>query len=109
MVINNRQVGFAWTTGAFVDYNDWVVRNQQASVARAKLQRAVIMNAEHLRIHKSKEAPLTIEELRDLPVYAMEELLAETDAVIERDSKREIETKESKTGKNVKSTAERSN
>lgn len=108
MRINNREVQFAWNTGAFVDYNDWIVRNTSASVTRAKVQRAVIMNAEYNRIHKVEGPVLTIDEIRDLPVYVMEELFAETDAVVERDSKRQVETAEAK-GKNAKSTVEKSN
>lgn len=108
MKINNREVGFAWTTGAFVDYNDWIVRNTSASVTRAKVQRAVIMNAEYNRVNKVEGPVLTIDEIRDLPVYVMEDLFAETDAIVDRDSKRQVEAQEPK-GKNAKSTAEKSN
>ncbi len=109
MVINGREVGFTWNTGAYVDYNDWIVRNSSASVARAKVQRAVLMNTEYNRINKDPESkPLTVEEIRELPVYDFEALLAETDKIVERDGKRQIETAESK-GKNAKSTAAKSN
>ena len=104
MRINDREVGFAWTTGAYVDYNDWVVNHTNASVSRARLERAVIMSAEYNRINKDKDAkPLTVGEIRDLPVYVMEEIFTETDRIVERDSKRTVETKEDTNGKNVKS------
>ncbi|MDO4749983.1 MAG: hypothetical protein Q4A39_03985 [Eubacteriales bacterium] len=105
MRINGREVGFAWTTGAYVDYNDWIVRNTSASVTRARIERAAIMNAEYNRIHKDEATkPLTVAEIRDLPVYVTEELFKVTDEVVERESKREVETEESKE-KNAKSTA----
>lgn len=109
MKINEREVGFAWTTGAYVDYNDWIVRNTSASVTRAKVERAVLMNAEFNRIHKDEATkPLTTGEIRDLPVYMTEELFALTDEIVKRDGQRQIETEEPK-GKNAKGTAERSN
>lgn len=108
MKINGREVGFAWTAGAFVDYNDWIVRNASSSVVRAKIQRAVIMQAEFNRIHKDSTKALTIDEIRDLPVYDLEDLFSETDRIVETDGKRQVETKEPKE-KNAKSTAEKSN
>ena len=105
MIINDREVGFAWTTGAYVDYNDWIVRNTSASVTRARIERAAIMNAEYNRIHKDAATkPLTVAEIRDLPVYVTEELFKATDEVVEREGKREVETEEPKE-KNAKSTA----
>ena len=106
MEINGREVGFAWTTGAYVDYNDWIVRNANASVVRARVQRAVIMNAEYNRINKDKDAKaLTVSEIRDLPVYVTEELFALTDEIVKRDGKREVETKDDPEQKNAESTA----
>ena len=107
MRINDREVGFAWTTGAYVDYNDWVVKNMNSSSIRARVQRAVIMNEEYIRIHKDGTKPLTVGEIRDLPVYVTEELFALTEEIVKRDSKREVETEEPK-GKNAKSTAAKS-
>ena len=105
MIINDREVGFTWTTGAYVDYNDWIVRNTSASVTRARIERAAIMNTEYNRIHKDAATkPLTVGEIRDLPVYVTEELFKVTDEVVERESKREVETEEVKE-KNAKSTA----
>ena len=106
MEINGREVGFAWTTGAYVDYNDWIVRNASASVVRARVQRAVIMNAEYNRINKDKDAKaLTVSEIRDLPVYVTEELFALTDEIVKRDGNREVETKDDPEQKNAESTA----
>ena len=108
MMINGREVGFAWTSGAYVDYNDWIVRNASSSVVRAKIQRAIIMQAEYNRVHMDSTKELSVEEIRDIPVYDLEDLFAETDRIVETEGKRQVETKEPK-GKNAKSTAGKSN
>lgn len=108
MTINGREVGFAWTSGAYVDYNDWIVRNASSSVVRARIQRAIIMQAEYNRVHNDSTELMTVGEIRDLPVYELEDLLAETDRIVETEGKRQVETKEPKE-KNAKSTAEKSN
>lgn len=106
MTINGREVGFAWTSGAYVDYNDWIVRNASSSVVRAKIQRAIIMHAEYNRIHKDSTELMTVGEIRDLPVYELEDLFAETDRIVDTEGKRQVETEEPKE-KNAKSTAEK--
>ena len=107
MIINDREVGFAWTTGAYVDYNDWIVKNTNVSVIRARVQRAIFMNEEYIRIHKDGTKPLTVSEIRDLPVYVTEELFALTDEIVKRDGQRQVEAEEPK-GKNAESTAAKS-
>lgn len=106
MKVNGREIGFAWTAGAYVDYNDWIVRNSNSSVVRARVQRVIIMNEEYNRIHNDSAKALTVEEIRGLPVYELEDLFAETDRIVEADGKRQVETKEPK-GKNAESTAEK--
>lgn len=108
MTINGREVGFAWTSGAYVDYNDWIVRNASSSVVRARIQRAIIMQAEYNRVHNDSTELMTVGEIRDLPVYELEDLLAETDRIVKAEGERQVETKEPKE-KNAKSTAGKSN
>ena len=95
MKVNDREVGFVWTVGAFCDYNDYVVANSGVSVARANVEKAAAMSREYSRIHAGTK-PLTVEEINALPVYVMAEILAEVEKAETEGSVRTVETEEKK-------------
>lgn len=102
MTINGREIHFAYTTWAYVEYNEWLVKNPDVSVAKARVQLAIIMHKAYLDANGIKgEKCLTPEELYPLPVGRLEMLLKEAENQRAEDSKTDIEVE----GKNAKSAA----
>lgn len=99
MKIHDKEVGFLYTVGAFCDYNDYVVKNPEVSVATANLYKAEIMSREYSKVHDGAE-PITVEELRSLMVYELQDVLDAVKAAETAGSKRNVETVE--TGKKRK-------
>ncbi len=66
MIINGREVHFAFTVGSYCDISDYVVANPDVSTATAKLYKAVFMAKAYNEAHGIDDT-LTIEELRALP------------------------------------------
>ena len=91
MVINGKEYGFAYTVWAHCEYNDWIVKNPKSSYARAVVQKAAIMSKAYHDIHGEGEI-FNPKDVMNLPAYIFNELLAETDAAEERDSKRTVES-----------------
>lgn len=99
MKINGKEVGFVYTVGAFCDYNDYVVKNQDVSVATANLYKAEIMSREYAKTHEGAET-ITVEELRGLMVYELKEVIDAIDAAEKAGTARTVETTD--TGKKRK-------
>lgn len=95
MKVNGKEIGFAYTIGAYCDINDYVVANPDVSAATANLHKAVFMNRAYNDMHGSSDE-ITVEELRKLPIRDMEELLAEMKAAEQAGSARTVETEEKK-------------
>ena len=91
MKIHDKEVGFLYTVGAFCDYNDYVVKNPEVSVATANLYKAELMSRAYAKVHEDAE-PVTAEELRDLMVYELEDVLNAIKAAETAGSKRNVET-----------------
>lgn len=96
MKINGREIGLLYTVGAHLDFNDWVVLHQKASMATANMQRAIACHRAYLESEGSDEKPITVEEIRRLPKYVYDELIEETMKAVEAGSKREVELAEQK-------------
>ena len=96
MKIHDKEVGFLYTVGAFCDYNDYVVKNPEVSVATANLYKAELMSRAYAKVHEGAE-PVTVDELRDLMLYELEDVLNAVKAAETAGSKRNVETVE--TGK----------
>ena len=99
MKIHDKEVGFLYTVGAFCDYNDYVVANPEVSVATANLYKAAIMSKEYAKVHEGAE-PVTVDELRSMMVYDLQEVLDAVKAAEVAGTKRNVETVE--TGKKRK-------
>ena len=98
MKIHDKEVGFLYTVGAFCDYNDYVVKNPEVSVATANLYKAELMSRAYAKVHKDDGAePVTVNELRELMLYELEDVLNAVKAAETAGSKRNVETVE--TGK----------
>ncbi len=88
MIINGKDYGFAYTVWAHCEFNDWVVKNPNASFVRAMVQRAAIMSKAYSDINGGPV--LNVKELMNLPKYVYDELVAETDAAEKLDSERTV-------------------
>lgn len=95
MKINGKDIGFAYTVGAYCDINDYVVANPDVSLATANLHKAVIMNRAYNDMHGSSDS-ISIEELRQLPFGELDELLKEIKEAEEAGNKRLVEVEEKK-------------
>lgn len=95
MIINGKDIRFAYTVGAYCDINDYVVANPDVSLATANLQKAMIMNRAYNEMHGSSDS-VTIQELRQLPFGELETLLAEIKEAEEAGNKRLVEVEEKK-------------
>lgn len=94
MKINNREVGFLWSVGAFCDYNDFLVANPETSIARANMKKAVLMSQAYCDANGGE--PLTEKELASQPVYIIDELFPAIKKAEEEGSVRTVETQEKK-------------
>ena len=104
MIINNRDVGFFYSVGAHCAYSDFLIKNPEASVSAAVLQKAILMNEAWLEARKEAgetdlPAPLTEEELKKCPMHVFNSMVLEIDAQEKRDSEVTVETEEPKEGK----------
>ena len=96
MKINDREVCFAYTTGAHCDFSDWVVTHQDSSAAHAQIVKACIMHRAFLEMTGDKTtSALTEKEVRNLPVYEFKAMLEEIKVAEARDSERTVEVAES--------------
>lgn len=91
MKIHDKEVGFLYTVGAFCDYNDYVVKNPEVSVATANLYKAEIMSRAYTKVHPEAE-PVTVDELRDLMVYELQDVLNAVKEAETAGTKRNVET-----------------
>ena len=94
MRINGREIGLLYTIGAFCDYNDYLVANPEVSIARANMQKAVIMSKAYCEVNGGE--PLTLEEVKKLPVYVIDELFPAIQAAEKAGTERTVETQEKK-------------
>lgn len=99
MKIHDKEVGFLFTVGAFCDYNDYVVKNPEVSIATANLYKAELMSRAYSKVHEGAE-PVTVEELRSLMMYELDDVLKAVKAAETEGSKRTVETAD--TGKKRK-------
>ena len=102
--VNGREIGLFYSVWAHCEYNDWIVKNQNTSVVRAIIQKAVIMSKAYCDVNGGK--PLDPKEIMSLPEYVFEDLV---DAVTEQektDCERTVEAEEPK-GKNEEGAAEK--
>lgn len=95
MKINNKEVGFIYTTGVFCDYSDYIVSHPDVSTATARLYEAEIMSREYAKLHDDAE-PITVEELRGLMVYEMQEVVEAVKQAESEGSARKVETEPGK-------------
>jgi macrodomain Ter protein organizer (MatP/YcbG family) len=97
MIINDREVKFFYSIDAYCRYNDWVVAHQNASVSRAMIEQAILMNQAYNRAHGIDETQdLTYAEIKDLPFSVFNQLTKEADDQKKADSEVTVETKEPK-------------
>lgn len=98
MRINGKEIGLAYTVGAYCDINDYVVANPEVSAATANLYKAVYMNRAYNEMHGSSDS-ITVEELRGLTLWELEDLLNAMKEAEQAGSTRTVETEEKKRGK----------
>ncbi len=101
MKINGKDIGFAYTIGAYCDINDYVVANPDVSMATANLHKAVIMSRAYNDMNGTTDT-ITVEELRLLQMSELQQLLDEMKAAEQAGMKRTVETKEKKQKNEVK-------
>lgn len=102
MIIGDREVKFFYSVDAYCRYNDWVIAHQNASVSRAMIEQAIIMNQAYNRANGiDASEDLTYDEIKDLPFSVFSQLTKEADNQKKADSEISVETKEPKR-KNVK-------
>lgn len=91
MKIHDKEVGFLYTVGAYCDYSDYVVANPNVSIATAGLHKAEIMSREYAKINEGSE-PVTVDELRSLMVYELNDVLEAVKQAEAEGAKRTVET-----------------
>lgn len=96
MEINGREVGFAWTVGAYCDYSDYVAAHEKVSVARANVRQALAMNKAYNELNDIKTGALTEKELLKLPFSALTKIQKEMEKVMAEDSKTTVDIKNAK-------------
>lgn len=100
MKINDREIGFLWSVGAFCDYNDYLVANPDVSIARANIKKAVLMNKAYCEANGGE--PITEKDLASQPVYVIDELFPAIKKAEEEGTIRTVETQEKKDQAKVK-------
>lgn len=91
MKIHDKEIGFLWSVGAFCDYNDYVVANPEVSVATAEVYKAEFMSKAYAKANEGAEV-ITVEELRNLMVYELNDVRDAVKAAETEGSKRTVET-----------------
>lgn len=94
MKVNGKEVGFLWSIGSFCDYQDYVVNNQDVSLARANVIKAAAMTKAYADVNGGEY--LTVEELSVLPVYVLAEIVDEMKKAEDAGTTRTVETEEKK-------------
>ena len=88
--INGQEYGLFYSVRAHCRYDDYIVANQNVSITRAIIQKAIIMSEAYCKLHGGK--PLKSDDIMDLPNAEFSTLMkavAEQEAI---DSRIEIET-----------------
>lgn len=95
MIINGREIHFAFTVGSYCDLSDYVVANPDVSTATANLHKAVFMNRAYNQQHGIDDE-VTIDELRSLPGPDFALLKDELDKAEKEGAARTVEAVEKK-------------
>ena len=90
MRINDKEINFAYTVGAYCDICDYVAANPDVSTATAQMYKAVFMSKAYAEANGGET--VTIEELRALPFPAYQDVLNEATKAEAEGTKRTVET-----------------
>lgn len=102
MDINGKEVNFFYSVGARCEYEEYCINHPKASVTRAIINKAIIMNRAY-NVANGITGGITEKELMALPNERFEELALAIDAQEKKDSGITVETEEikSKNGKSA--------
>lgn len=92
MEINGKEFGMAYTVGAHVRWNSYIVSHQQSAFAEAQFEKALIMHDEWCRINKVPDGKkVTKAELLAQPFRVFEEITQLCDAQVKADGEQTVE------------------
>lgn len=101
MYLNGREVKFAYTAGAYLDYQEWLISKDKVSEALADVQLAIFMHRAYLKMEGIKDIkPLAVDELVNLKYWQLKELIDESQLAKKADSTQTVEVEE-KNGKSA--------
>ena len=94
MQINGKELGMAYTVGAHVEWQNWIVAHQNDSLAQAKLESVMIMHKWWCQQNKIPEKQrVTREEILAQPHGIFDEMLELAEAVMKADKEQSVEAK----------------
>ncbi|MBQ8985878.1 MAG: hypothetical protein IJ100_01330 [Lachnospiraceae bacterium] len=96
MTINGVDYKFFWSVGAHLEYDAWLLANQNATFSEATVQQACIMSKAYNEANGIKGDGLKKSDLLKLPARVLDELLAAVNAQIKADTEITVETKQGK-------------
>lgn len=91
VTIQGKEYGLRYDVEAYLSYFDYVAANQEVSVARADVMRAIYMSESYAKVNGGEA--LTMETLNRASVSELDELLKVSQAVIKSDSEQTVKTK----------------
>lgn len=100
MIINGQEYGFFYSVWAHCEYSDWLVTHQEVSIARATIQKAIIMNEAYRKVNGGPS--LKADDIINLPAREFTRLDAELTRQQAEDTKVTVEAEAPK-GKNARS------
>ena len=95
MQINGKELGMAYTTGAHLDFQDWVVSHPKDSLAHAQIESVIIMHKWWCLLNSVPEKDrVTREEILALPHAGnFDEMLTLAQAIMKGDKQQSVEAK----------------
>lgn len=100
MILNGVEYGFYYSVWAHCEYSDWLVSHQEVSIARATVQKAIIMNEAYRKLNGGPQ--LKPEDIINLPAREYTALEAELTRQQAEDTEVTVEAEAPK-GKNGRS------
>lgn len=73
MLINGKEIGFYYSVWAHCEFADYLLSHKDVSIARAMMQKALIMNEAYVKAGRGGDR-LTPEDFEDLPIKAYSEI-----------------------------------
>ena len=94
MQINGKELGMAYTVGAHVEWQNWIVANSEKSLVQAKLESVIIMHKWWCLQNKIPEKErVTREEILAQPNSIFDEMTDLAEAIMKNDKEVTVEAK----------------